>query len=218
MRIVDLIQEWIKNYWIFCLIILILIILIIFWIFWILDKIKNKKLTTGILKIQSKKMETHIDVEVKTSFLSFKRKRDTSDVNVAWFTLIEIWTTVLGNKFDDVYGDERAALTSLRSSYRKLRDLVQNNPKAHKSNAIVLQVINIELRPFITKWNRLINEDIKIDEKIPDKIRVDFIEAYNKYYEKIYEKDYINLLCKLAKVNINYEKIVIKNGIDNITS
>ncbi|WP_381415246.1 hypothetical protein NPX79_00875 [Spiroplasma endosymbiont of Anurida maritima] len=215
MKWIDQLANFVNTYFnlfvIFIIITPILITIIIFLIGFIFNKIKNRKENQKFEKLVQIKNKEMNKFNAELSFGGLSIRKNNTDRIVSWTVLVEIITTVMGNKFDNKYGDIKETLNSLNSSHLKIKNTVQSYPTAFKSNAIILQMLNEEIKPFINKWNYKVNKS----EKIID-IEKEFIKHYNIFHTNLLSKGYLEMLGKQAKLTIDYTKLILENnGIDS---
>lgn len=216
-------ETWLKSHWITLIMIIIIVVTIIVLpliIIWLIKKINNQKASKKIWKIWKDKnfsttslINTFMN-DVNIKFWQIEIKHANSNKKIAWFALIDIWTRVIANKYDKDYGNPKEALSSLYIFYKELRVEIKKYPAAFKSNIVILAFMNNELRPFLTKWNFLINEEFKDLEKTS--YINEFIKDFDLMYESIIQNKYIENLLIILGLNINHKNITITNGVENL--
>lgn len=225
MNLIYNVESWIKDHWIILIISIISVIIITLsltiLVIWIMKKIKQHKPDKKIRKIWKNKefsetnlIDTFMINSLNIKFGQIEIKKINDNKKIAWYTLIDIWTRVIANKYDEDYGNPKEALDSLYSFYKELRTEIKKYPSAFKSNIVILAFMNNELRPFLTKWNSLINEkykDLNKNEYIDE-----FITDFNSMYDSILQNKYIENLLLILGLNINHKNITIPDGVENL--
>lgn len=230
MKLLYTVENWIKEHWIILLIILIMVLILFSIIAFLIKKINNYKYEKKIKKIWKDKSLSKTNMinifmsELNIKFWQIEIKKINNNKKIAWFTLIGILTRVIANKYDEKYGNPKEALRSLYTFYKELREELKKYPLTFKSNIVILAFMNNELRPFLTKWNFLINEkyrDWNSEEKKyenwdQNKYIADFIKDFNLMYKSIIENKYIENLLFILGWHISTKNIAITNGVENI--
>lgn len=221
------VETWIKEHWIILLssLIILIILIILFFLFgiWMKKIINNKKTDEKISKIWKNKLLSNsnaIDAlihNLNIKVWKIEIKKINNNDKIAWYTLVDILTRVIANKYDKKYGNPKEALDSLYIFYKELREELKKYPLAFKSNLVILAFMNNEIRPFLTKWNFIINEKYKnLDKNEYSEYIDEFIKDFNSMYDSIIKNKYIENLLFILGWNVNHKNITISDGVENI--
>lgn len=109
-----------------------------------------------------------VSAKIKTPFLDVQGdwEADESDQQAAWELYIELVTRIAVQELNPAEGSVREALTSLHDIFGETRHILKKygptvaQPKGGGSlslGSIAVQVLNMALRPFLTKWHPLLS-------------------------------------------------------------
>jgi hypothetical protein len=176
--------------------------------------ISKRNLRKILQNIRPKECEINIPGFKLSGNLSYK----TTDQEVAWRIYIEMVTRVALNTLEEGAGILREAMDSLHNAFGALRETLKNagaeiakSPKGKDTmtvTALILIIMNLHLRPFLSKWHPLLQEY----EKMKPENRSQF------EHEKLWDKnEALRRELSLLQVGLNESIIILKNiseGID----
>ncbi|WP_166508343.1 hypothetical protein [Spiroplasma chinense] len=115
-----------------------------------IDK-KTMKMVDSDLK---EVLEMWFNVDLK--IIKINKVSESPDKRLAWFCFIEMMTRVVSNVFDE-NGKCKDVLNSTYLLFKNVRNYTLENVNANNSAKISLIYLNKILRPFLAKWDNLIN-------------------------------------------------------------
>lgn len=111
---------------------------------------------------------------------------DDHDKNAAWELYVELVTRVTTQELDYNEGEELAALRSFYEVFMLTRDILKKyGRKGQQFSLISIFVLNHILRPFMTKWHPVLNEDSDIETKRKFREDMKRVQKQTRIYTRI---------------------------------
>lgn len=130
------------------------------------------------------------------------------DKKAAWLMYVELLTRITTQPLDEDSGDEEIALKSIYQLFPTTRDILRSyGRKASSFSKIAIIILNQKIRPFTSKWHRLLLKNAFIDEDKREEFRSE-LERLRRLLVS-----YTQLLAEMAEVEdyttIVAEKIIV---------
>jgi hypothetical protein len=134
-------------------------------------------------------------LQLKAGFVEAEFVSQDADRRAAWDLYVELATSVTTQGLDDAQGKDRAALESLHSIFPSTRAILrQHGPSAQHFARVAIAVLNIVLRPFLSKWHVRLGADGRTLEHDRAEFRADLRHVRDELME------YAAVLARIADV------------------
>lgn len=134
-------------------------------------------------------------LKVKTPVLEMEWTPSDHDKNAAWDLYVELLTRVTTQRLDIQHGTEKAALESVYRLFELTRTILKaHGRKAENFAKIAIIVLNQVIRPFATKWHRLLEDGALENSETCMEFRADLESLQNDL------RSFTKLLADLADV------------------
>jgi hypothetical protein len=95
-------------------------------------------------------------LKINAAFLNMEWRPKDEDKDAAWELYIELLTRIATQPLPKEYGDEAAALESVHKIFGLTRDIIKSHGRlCIEFTKIAIVILNQKIRPFTTKWHRL---------------------------------------------------------------
>jgi len=95
-------------------------------------------------------------LKIKAPFSEAEWQPKGEDKDAAWELYIELLTRITTQPLSGYYGDEATALESVHNIFSITRDAIKRHGRlCIEFTKIAIIVLNQEIRPFTTKWHKL---------------------------------------------------------------
>jgi hypothetical protein len=99
-------------------------------------------------------------LQLKLGFLEAEFQSQDVDRRAAWELYVELATRITTQTLDDAAGVDRTALESVYSLFPATRTILrQHGPSAQNFARVAIAVLNVVLRPFLSKWHLRLGAD-----------------------------------------------------------
>lgn len=134
-------------------------------------------------------------LKIKTPFLEMEWVSRDEDKTAAWDLYVELLTRVAVQRLTPAQGQEFAALNSIYQLFPITRDIIKKNGRYCINFAkIAIVVLNQLVRPFTTKWHRVLDLDASLSEEKAIEFRIELVHLQNEI------RKYVRLLADMAGV------------------
>jgi len=94
-------------------------------------------------------------IKINARFAEVDFNFENMDKEAAWELYVEMITRVITQPLPKKFGDEEAALNSVYSIFKTVRDILkQKGPKSINFAKVTIPILNQMVRPFTTKWHK----------------------------------------------------------------
>jgi len=130
---------------------------------------------------------------IKAPFMEMEWNPSEPDKDAAWEMYIELITRITTQKLDDSESIEEVALKSVYNLFPLTREILKKYGRdAEDCAKLAILVLNKILRPFTSKWHKVLEENGFKDDKIKQEFRNELEELQKNL------KTYTNMLAEMA--------------------
>ncbi len=98
-------------------------------------------------------------LKIKTPFLEADWQPKDADKDASWELYVELLTRIATQPLPEKYGDESTALDSIHKIFGLTRDVIKKHGRlCNEFTKIAIVVLNQKIRPFTTKWHKIMLE------------------------------------------------------------
>jgi hypothetical protein len=154
------------------------------------------------------------ETEIGWGGFKFKIRPSFEDLQVAYELWVEISTRKLGNKIDTEYDLIKKVHESYYEFFKIARNILKEipaekirNKETQKIINLVLEILNQEIRPYLTKWHAELEKWYRDNsEKYKNLTTVEFEQKFPKYNELM--KELLNLNQKIIELNNSLRTLI----------
>ncbi len=111
-------------------------------------------------------------LRISAPFLDMEWSPVESDKDAAWELYIELLTRIAIQPLREDTGDEEAALKSIYSLFGVTREIIKSHGRdCSEFTKIAIIVLNQVIRPFTSRWHKILTEDTLVQIKARDEFR-----------------------------------------------
>jgi hypothetical protein len=134
-------------------------------------------------------------LHLKLGFVEAEFAAQDAERNAAWELFIELATRISTQHLPDEVGSEKQALSSIYSIFPTTREILKSHgPSAQNFARVAIAVLNVVLRPFLTRWHV---EFEKASTLGPEKLKQFRTELGMVRTDLV---EYANVLARIANV------------------
>lgn len=134
-------------------------------------------------------------LQLKLGFVEAEFVAQEIDRRAAWELFVELATRVSTQSLPDMQGSEKQSLSSLYALFPTTREILKHHgPSAQNSARIAIAVLNVVLRPFLTRWHAKFERGDPLDELTCKQFRQELALM------RVDLLEYANVLARVADV------------------
>jgi hypothetical protein len=134
-------------------------------------------------------------LQLKLGFVEAEFAPQDVDRQAAWELYVELATRVSTQRLLDAEGSEKQALSSVYSLFPTTREILKKHgPSAQNFARVAIAVLNVVLRPFLTRWHLEFERGTALDEATAKRFRDELAAVRGDLFE------YTKVLAAIADV------------------
>ena len=134
-------------------------------------------------------------LQLKLGFVEAEFVAQDVDRNAAWELYVELATRVSTQPLPAAQGSEKQALNSIYSLFPTTREILKHHgPSAQNFARVAIAVLNVVLRPFLTRWHVEFERTNTLDEATCKQFRLELAAMGADLME------YAHVLARIADV------------------
>jgi hypothetical protein len=134
-------------------------------------------------------------LQLKLGFIEAQFAAQDVDRLAAWELYVELATRVSTQPLSKAEGSEKQALSSIYSLFPTTREILKKHgPSAQNFARVAIAVLNVVLRPFLTRWHLELERGVALDAATAKRFRDELAGVRADLFE------YANVLARIADV------------------